>query len=377
VETDRYRARLLPDGTLEIVDRDRNAVLGSPKVGGLGDVVLYDAPKPTDWEINGPLGPRHAWDASQQEFQYLEGPVHASLVAKGTFGPHRAVREVRFTRGSRRIDYFVQIDAADGNGVFCIRFPTGLPGRVFAGIPFGAEPRENFAAEPFRGEYFVKGYPDGYHATRWTDLSTSDFGYTLVCPPGAPTGYFYKASDQAPEFMLLRVRPMPQGGWNQVHPFMQGKGHHAWRCALVPHRGTWREAASYRDAMESHAPLTAVLPSSDGPGSPAKKKALAAPCLDDAGSLIQVTPANVVLSAMRLVESPDPQAASWELRLYETAGQAADVTLRLARPVQGVRETNFLGESSAGAGKIEASGRQIRFQLKPWKIVTLRGQWAS
>jgi hypothetical protein len=45
--------------------------------------------------------------------------------------------------------------------------------------------------------------------------------------------------------------------------------------------------------------------------------------------------------------------------------------------VQSVRATNFLGEPSAEAGKIETSGREIRLQLKPWKIVTLRGQWAK
>ena len=374
-------------------------MLGAPKVGGLGDVVFYDAPKPTDWEINGPLGPRHAWNAPPQEFQYAEGPVYASLIAKGTIGPHRVVRELRLTRGSRRIDYLIEIDAADGNGVFCVRFPTGLSGRVFAGIPFGAEPRENFSREPFRGEYFVKGYPDGYHATRWTDLSASDFGYTLVCPPGAPTGYFYKAPDRALEFMLLRVRPMPQGVWGQVHPFMQGKGRHAWRCALVPHRGTWREAASYREAMESHAPLMALLPSSESRQSPGSRvrashareqttatgdaapgvRAEHAPygSLDDAASLIEAAPANVVLSAMRLVQSPEQPSAEWEIRLYETVGEAANVALRLARPVRNVRETNFLGEPKAEAGTIEASGRQIRFQLKPWKIVTLRGQWAK
>ena len=42
------------------VDRDRNATLGSPKLDGLGDVVFYDAPKPNDWEISGPLGPIEA-----------------------------------------------------------------------------------------------------------------------------------------------------------------------------------------------------------------------------------------------------------------------------------------------------------------------------
>jgi alpha-mannosidase len=392
VESDRYRARLEPDGRLEIFDKQRGAVLGSPNSGGLGDVVFYDAPKPTDWELNGPLGPRHSWNARPQEFEYIDGPVFASLRAKGTFGPHRAVRELRLVRGARRIDYLIDIDASDGCGVFCIRFPTGVVGKLTAGIPFGAEPREDFAKEPFRGEYFVKGYPDGYHATRWTDLSGSDFGYTLVCPPGAPTGYFYKAADQAMEFMLLRVRPMPLGVWAQVHPSMQGKGRHTWQCALVPHRGTWREAISYRDAFELHAPLTAFLPpcgaavsaatrstaASDvkAGGTPAPQSprgnAPASATLEATGSLIDVSPANVVLSAIRLVDSAQGQTPEWELRLYETTGRTADLLLRLARPVGSVRETNLLGEPSDETGPIAVAGREIRFRLKPWKIVTLR-----
>ena len=375
METDRYRARLLSDGRLEIVDRERGAILGAPALGGLGDVVFYDAPKPNDWEINGPLGPRHAWNARPEEFRHVQGSVFASLRAVGMIGPHRVAREVRFTQGSRRIDYFVEVEAADGCGVFCIRFPTGLPGWVFAGIPFGAEPREHFEREPFRGEYFVQGYPDGYHATRWTDLSTSDFGYTLVAPPGAPTGYFHKAADQALEFMLLRVRPMPQGLWGQVHPSMKGTGRHAWQCALVPHPKTWREAASYRDAMELHVPLMAFLV-----GQPfqhhAQRGDLGPRSLPDAGSLIEVTPANVVLSAMRPVDPADGKTPQWELRVYETTGRAADVVLRLARPVASVRETNLLGEPTAELGKIDVHGRDVAFRLKPWKIATLRGQWA-
>jgi alpha-mannosidase len=94
--------------------------------------------------------------------------------------------------------------------------------------------------------------------------------------------------------------------------------------------------------------------------------------LEDAASLIDVAPANVVLSAIRLVDSSQGQTPEWELRLYETTGQAADVTMRLARTVERVRETNLLGEPSSEIGSINAIGREIRFRLKPWKIVTLR-----
>lgn len=62
----------------------------------------------------------------------------------------------------------------------------------------------------------------------------------------------------------------------------------------------------------------------------------------------------------------------WEIRLYETTGTAANVVLRLGSPAGRVRQTNFLGEPAHELTKIEVAGREIRFTLRPWKIVTLR-----
>ncbi len=195
VENAGYRAQLRTDGTLEIFDKVRQAPLGSAELGGLGDIVYYDAPPPVQWEMNGPLGPAHRWTIQESSLEHVQGPVFSALRAKGTFGPHSATREFRLWRDGRRLDYHLELDAAEGNGVFAIRYPLDIDGRVFAGIPFGAEPRESFDQEPFRGEYFVKGYPTGYYATRWTDVSSNQFGYTFICPPGAHTGYAFN-SDQ-------------------------------------------------------------------------------------------------------------------------------------------------------------------------------------
>jgi alpha-mannosidase len=374
VETDLYKATITPEGGLEITDKARKTALGSPDHGSLGDVVFYDAPKPGDWVLNGPLGPRHVWKALPAGFRCIQGPAYASLVAKGTIGPHALVREVRFWRGCRRIDYLVEVDAAEGCGVFCLRFPTGLAGRVSAGIPFGAEPRENLASEPFRGEYFCLGYPDSYYATRWTDVSTADGGYTFACPPGMHAGYMFHPSDRSLEFMLLRVRPMLTGGWGQVHPSIQGTGHHEWRCALSPHPGTWRDAASYRDAMELHVPLMALAHHpGEGQSNPGAGQPTPGPRLGKTASMVEVSPASVALSSIRLVEPrPGSQTPPWEVRVYETTGRAADVVIRIGRPVERVHETNLLGEESGELGSIGVAGDTIRFRLPPWKIATLR-----
>lgn len=86
-----------------------------------------------------------------------------------------------------------------------------------------------------------------------------------------------------------------------------------------------------------------------------------------------MSPEHVVLSSLRCLtaagESPTP---AWELRVYETVGRAAEVVIRLGRPVRSVHETNLLGEPTQQLGQLVAAGREIRFHLPPWKIATLR-----
>jgi alpha-mannosidase len=368
---------------LEIFDKARGATLGQPGSGGLGDLAIYDMPPTETWVHNGPPGKRRDWQPLPGSSRSVAGPVFAALRLPGSIKPHAVTREVRLWRGSRRIGFHVEIDAQTDNGILCIRFPVGS-GKVVAGIPFGVEPRENFQREPFRYDGFILGFPEGYDGTRWTDLSTPNFGYTFICPPGMHTGYAFKKQEQSLEFILHRLQPMPKDIFRQSHPSLQGKGRHVYDCALAPHPGTWREAASYRAAMEEHVPLLAWSPSYRiGHGGVCAKELPDRPQPDPPrpgalkrggeASLAEVTPASVVLSSMRLVRAQEGrQPAEIELRLYETTGSPADVTIRLGCPVARVRQTNFLGEPCEGEGKVDFAGGEIRFRIRPWKIVTLR-----
>lgn len=213
------------------------------------------------WEHIGPVGKRRDWQAAVAECRAVQGPVFASLTISGKIDGHAIVREVRLWRGSRRIEFGVHLNTIQpDNGVFCIRFPLGMSGKVVAGIPFGVELRDNLAQEPFRGESFCLGFPEGYDATRWTDVSSPEFGYTFICPPGMHTGYAFKKADQSIEFILNRFQPMPKDQFVRAAATLDGRGHHHWQCALLPHAGTWRDAKSYLHALEQHIPLMAWSP---------------------------------------------------------------------------------------------------------------------
>jgi len=360
VENEFYRVSQSAAGRLKIVDKATGRTLGDPTQGSLGEVVFYDAPPPQDWQMNGPLGPRHTWQVGPHDTSGVTGPAHSLLSATGRIGPHTLVRELRLYNGCRRLEFHVSIDAAEGNGAFVARFPLGIAGHVTAGIPFGAEPRDDLAQEPFRGEFFVKGYPDGFAATRWADVSADWTGYSLLCPWGAHTGYAWHAADKALEFILLRVRPLPTGKWGAMSPSLTGTGHHEFDYALVPHADTWREAATPRAAIEYHMPLTAVVV--DQKQSPQAARA-------DRASWAEVTPAGVMLSSLRPLNGAGRPV---ELRLYESQGRATDAVVRLDLPCRKVVETDLLGRPAHTLEKLELRHGAIHLRLKSWRIVTLR-----
>ena len=388
------------DGKLKIFDKARGKALGSPGIGGLGDLAMYDMPAGGGWAPTGPAGKRRDWQIDSGLCQSIQGPVFSALRASGRIegpdGAHRVTREVRLWGDSRRIEYDVEIEAKRDNGIFCICFAVGVAGNVTAGIPFGVESRDNLKNELFRADLDLwagGGFPEGYDATRWTDVSDSEFGYTFICPPGMHTGYEFKKNDKSLEFILLRTRSMPDDEFRQCPLSLQGVGRHTWRCALVPHESTWREALSYRQALEQHNPLLAHSPlfGLDCGGVTGQRSnrfnaikgffGVAEPewylnppsPLPAQASLVEVAPPNVVLSSMRLIKSgSEKEEPEYELRLYETAGQATDAVVKLGCAVDSVRQTNFLGEPLDAAGKIKTNGREIVFRIQPWKIVTLR-----
>jgi alpha-mannosidase len=374
---------------LEIVDKARSATLGSSQAGGLGDVVIYDMPPSVEsWVHNGPAGKRRDWEPAVDQTQVVQGPVFASIRTPGKIGGHAITREVRLWNDCPRIEFGVELDTQQAdNAIMCIRFPVGIAGNVVAGIPFGVESRDNLEKEPFRGEMFATGFPEGYDATRWTDVSTSELGYTFICPPGMHTGYAFKKADQTIEFILNRFQPMPKDYFGRAALSIEGKGHNRWWCALVPHSQTWREAKSYRQAMEQHVPLMAwttarglgrggeslykELNKADRPQQDVLPPDAVHP--QPSMSLVEVTPDNVALSAMRLVPPAKPgDRPTLELRLYETAGRPADVVIRLARPAVSAELTNLLGEPMPQAGKVQIDGNEVRFHIEPWKIANLR-----
>ena len=278
-------------------------------------------PPPTgSWVRVGPTGKRRDWQPDLTHLGAVQGSECGTLTIPEKIGNHAITQEVRLWRGGRRIEFGVDLNTSQpDNGIFCIRFPIGMSGKVVAGIPFGVELRDNLEKEIFRGESFATGFPEGYDATRWTDVSSpKDGGYTFICPPGMFTGFLFKKSEQSIEFILDDFQPPAKDVFARAATSLSGMGHHRWQCACcrTPELGAMRNHTARRWSSTfrcwpgrpragSAEAASGRIPTRTSPTDPSKTFR-PAPSSQAAASLVEVTPGNVVLSAMRLVPPPSP-----------------------------------------------------------------------
>ena len=127
------------------------------------------------------------------------------MILPGKIDGHAITREVRLWHGCPRIEFDIDLNTMQpDNGIFCIRFPLGLSGKlagsprplnasskIVAGIPFGVESRDHLAKEPFRGESFCPVFPkattprDGPTSRRPNSATRSSV--RPACSPAMPS----------------------------------------------------------------------------------------------------------------------------------------------------------------------------------------------
>lgn len=361
IENDVLLIDCAPDGRLTIQDKESGCTLGQGRHGGIGDVVFRPAAPPQGgWMLLGPFGEAEACTWEPGSIRSMSSPVRQVLAATGRIRNSVITRTAYLHPSSRRIDFSVLIDSRDRqDGVFRFSMPFDHSGELTAGIPFGAEQRSGFDRELFREEFFVRGYPNGYHACRWTDYSWAGYGVTFVCPHGCFTGYEFDPTAKTLEFTLLRTRSTNETAGGTGPDAMYGQGLHEFTAALVPHTGTWCKAHTFRNALELHNPLVAKM-------APIQSRPLVNRAPTEQ-AFISVNAPNVVLSSARVVNESE-----CEVRLYEACGQAADVTMELIKIPMAATAVNFMGQPLVTPKPITVAGTRLHFSIAPWEIMTCR-----
>ena len=129
----------------------------------------------------------------------------------------------------------------------------------------------------------------------------------------------------------------------------------AFRYALVPHTGDWRQAKVYRHGLELNHPLM-VRKSSSHEGALPKR-----------WGLLDVSHPNCVVSALKLGTE-----GTTILRVYETTGEAAPgVNIRFDAQIDAAHEVNLMEDLGE---ELAARDRTLSFDLAPFEIKTFRLQ---
>lgn len=296
----------------------------------------------------------------------LGAPVSTETIESGPLR-HRSRSIYRFDRStiaqdtihyshSPRVDYETTIyweqvgNATDGGPMLKVAFPTGIEAESATyEIPFGDVSRKN----------------DGHEnvALKWCAVS----GAATETAAGAlrtvallsDCKHAYDVKDNVIRLTLLRSSyepdPTPDVGVHRI------------RYAALPTDGPLDKAAVARAAWEFNKPLQ-VLVRGYGKHLPSVARDPATPPLPVEWSGCESSPANVIVTALKLAEDNDDLI----IRAYECAGQKSTATFSLGFPCKSVTETDLLEREMPNANQPSLTGPTITAQLEPYEIRTFR-----
>ena len=270
------------------------------------------------------------------------GPVWAQFQISHPFGSGRFRTRVRLYRGIQRVDIETQVLNNDKFVRYRMLVPTSiLSGKRFDEIPFGSVERPTAQEFP---------------AQNWIDWSDGAKGVALL-NRGLPGN---NVADGTLILSLMRSAMI------SAYPFFGGYEpgvssdlgldlgeERTFDYALVPHLGSWQEAGVYRAGLEFNNPLIA------------RTVARHAGTLPQRWGLLELSPANVVTSALKMGED-----SGVILRVYEAAGKPTPgVKIKLTHRALSVSEVNLLEQPIQ---KLNPQGDSLSFDLRPYEIKTFR-----
>ncbi len=129
-------------------------------------------------------------------------------------------------------------------------------------------------------------------------------------------------------------------------------GPHIFEYALQLHDGDWRQAEMYKKAPEFHNLPVAIQADSSGE-------------LPSEFSFIEISPNNLILSALKKAEDSDDVI----LRFFETKGEATLARVEVFREIKEVTLVVLLEREDKD---IPFTSRGFILQVNPFEIVTLK-----
>lgn len=299
-----------------------------------------------------------AWDAwnIDADFDKVTTPIE-NIDALQTIanGPERGV--IRITRhwqnskfvqqivldaSSAEVQVINDIDWHETHVLLKVAFPLAATShKATFEIPYGTIERPTTRSNSWDSAFFE------VPALRWADLGDGQHGFSLI----NDSKYGYDAKGNTLRLSLLRspVWPDPEAD----------RGSHHFSYWLYPHAGDWKTALTVHHGYEANYPL-AAMQAEQHQGS-----------LPERHSFISVSPANVILTAVKKAEDSD----SLLFRVYESAGKESEVTIHVPPGSISADATNLM-EDPQPEDKVSLTADHASFTIHPYEIQTIQITYA-
>jgi alpha-mannosidase len=342
IENDLLRVEIDPQtGTLPSIRDKRHdrQVLSEGQKGHVFEV-HWEKPHPMSaWQI----GPIERVDrlVGEPEIRLLEtGPHRAVVRIRRHFNVSTIQTDVSLVAGLDRIEFETTIDWKEKGGddhdapFLKVAFPLAVAADAKASyeIPYGDIER------PRNG--------DEVPALKWVDLGDGSYGVSLM----NDAKHGHSVAGNVLRLSLVRASYYPDPEPDQ---YMQRV-----RYALVPHKGSWKDADVARRSFAFNTPLLAFEAKLSRPPAGAS-------CHDR--SFLEVGPPAVIATGVKKAEDGDAIV----VRFYESHGKAVRASLAFDRPVESAEDVDLLEDPIAGP-RLKIEGSRVECPLRAHEIKTIR-----
>ncbi len=323
---------------IEALDTDR--YLGNVLVSetDVGDLYEYNGSANGFATVNTlkveplPTSETAEFSSSHQAFTLIEtGSVEAKITILGQMEDFSYEQLIRLYPGIRRIDLELNINFHGEHKRIRLCLPLNIKdGKIFHEVPYGV-------AERGEGEYPTQN---------WIDYSDKQYGVGVI-NRGLPGNNVTKNV----AFLTL-LRSVDRVLFD--HPSGAGaleKGRHEFGYAICPHEGGWKEAKTFRTAMEFNNPLIVVKTTCHKGDLPKELGFLSA------------APENIIVAAVKRANN------NVVLRFYETAGEKTNAKITSFKPIKKAWVMNLV-EKKLKEMKT-ATGKDILMPVDRFEIATV------
>jgi len=333
LDNGKIRAEFLPTGELvHLVELEtgRESILPGEKANAF--VAFDDHSNNWDaWDMDVfHLETRRALPGARSAKILEKGPLRSTLEFSYAFAPSRMTLQVSLDAGSGHLDFAAEMDWRHRHTFLKVEFPVAVKSDLATyEIQYGAVTRPTH----FNTTHDIARFESS--AQRWIDLGEPGFGVSLF----TDCKYGYAVHGQVMRISLLRSPTSPDPEADQ--------GAQAFRYAIYPHAGTWREAQTVRRAYEFNHPW---IPAAVGVD-PASRASIDSP--------------HLILDAVKKAED----SAATILRLYECHGERGEALVRLPKSSRKVEHVNLLEETKTA---LPVENGQVRISFRPFELISLK-----